>query len=488
MKHDAINALADGLSAMTAEDRAALAAKLSGGADLADVLTATAGPSGSSVAKVAARQSGTPSPSPEQADASPRGRTVLTAAGGLYGIPENTELTDRRAFATALALTLQRLDRKGPARGKVLVASASTEYPENRRLGENQEENAWILDSVTSPQALTATGGVCLPVNVDYAVPTWATAERPIRDALPSFQATRGGLRFVKPLDVGDWTAASSVWTAATDASPGVETKPVVAMTCGAEELVYVNAIPTRIGFGNMQSRFAPEQVAANTDLAIAAAARVAENNLLELIFASCVKGVTTGTASQLGAVRELLSSLGMVLAQQRQLHRLPSTQAFTCIMPRWLREELRIDLAREQAHAYGPGRDALAVTDAEIDTLFTARNIRPVWHFDSGPATESVSQLFEAAVKGAAKKFPAKASCYLFPEGAIQHLDAGRLDLGVVRDSTLDATNDYEVMVEVFESIAMRGYTGAALQVVVTLEATGASAALLDMKSKPPA
>jgi len=53
----------------------------------------------------------------------------------------------------------------------------------------------------------------------------------------------------------------------------------------------------------------------------------------------------------------------------------------------------------------------------------------------------------------------------YFFPEGVIQFLDAGRLDLGVVRDSTLDATNDYEKFVE---GIANRGYANSALQLVM--------------------
>jgi hypothetical protein len=45
-----------------------------------------------------------------------------------------------------------------------------------------------------------------------------------------------------------------------------------------------------------------------------------------------------------------------------------------------------------------------------------------------------------------------------LYPEGTFQFLDGGRLDLGVVRDNTLDATNDYVTFVETFESVAMRG------------------------------
>jgi hypothetical protein len=64
-----------------------------------------------------------------------------------------------------------------------------------------------------------------------------------------------------------------------------------------------------------------------------------------------------------------------------------------------------------------------------------------------------------------------------LFPEGAVQYLDGGRLDLGIVRDATLDATNDMEMFTEIFESLAMRSFTGGAIQYVSTLCASGASA-----------
>ena len=39
--------------------------------------------------------------------------------------------------------------------------------------------------------------------------------------------------------------------------------------------------------------------------------------------------------------------------------------------------------------------------------------------------------------------------SWLLYPEGSFQFLDGGRLDLGVVRDSTLDSSNDFETFVD---------------------------------------
>ncbi len=46
----------------------------------------------------------------------------------------------------------------------------------------------------------------------------------------------------------------------------------------------------------------------------------------------------------------------------------------------------------------------------------------------------------------------------FLFHEGAFVFLDGGMLDLGVVRDSTLNATNDFETFAETFEAAAFRG------------------------------
>ncbi len=63
----------------------------------------------------------------------------------------------------------------------------------------------------------------------------------------------------------------------------------------------------------------------------------------------------------------------------------------------------------------------------------------------------------------------------FLYVEGTFQFLDGGRLDLGVVRDSLLDATNDYETFVEVFENVAFRGLE--CYQVQSTIKPSGGSA-----------
>ena len=449
----------------------------------AEAVTASTKP-GSSVRRMAAAAA-KPKPSPESQPE--RSRTVLTASGALRGVDHGKPIEDRDQLATAMAETLGRMPRQGAPRGDVLLASARYAYPEERVLGSDAWENSRKMGAVTDPQALVASGGICLPVNVDYTVPTWATADRPLRDALPSFEATRGGLRYVQPPDIGALAGATGIWSEATDASPGASTKPVISIACGTEELVYVEAVSTRLGFGNMQSRFAPEQIAANTDLAVAAAARIAENNLLNLIAAACVSGVTQGTGGGvgLGATRDLLTGIYQAVAAYRNAHRIPRSQTITAIFPDWLNELVKIDMAREIGHQQDSSWNSLMISDAQVRELLSNAGLNPIFHLDGQPSSVSggVAQTF-AVQSGSTsiESFPSKMVWYLFPEGQIQFLDGGRLDLGVVRDSTLDATNDYETFVETFEGVAFRGFASGAIQYVSTLCANGTSAGTVDM------
>lgn len=419
---------------------------------------------------------------------SQRRRSVVVASGALRVQDQNKPIETREELAEAMATTLRRMSKNGPARGDVLVASAIYDYPEERQLGDSPEENTRKMELVArtlvdrETGALTATGGICQPVNVDYAVSTWATADRPLRDGLPAFQATRGGIRFVKPPDVGALAGATSIWTEATDAEPVEFTKAVLTIECGSEEHVFVEAIPTRLKFGNMFGKFAPEQVAANTDLAIAAAARVAEDNLLDLIAAQCVKGITNEVL--LGATRDLITVIQQTAAAYRQIHRIPRSQTLTMIVPDWIKELIKIDRAREIGH----GQDAsLMVTEQEVIDLIRNCGVNPIFHLDGqGEAVEGgVSQVFATPAKGAIKPFPTKMISYFFAEGMMQLLDGGRLDLGVVRDSTLDAVNDYETFVEPFEGIAFRGFTGGALQLETSLCASGGTAGTVSTAGK---
>ena len=470
------------------------------------------------------------------ASAAPRGTTggMATRMAAVHGPGQASPSAGSRSSASTVTLTasasggnttsgslLESSDQLGdlivdvlgqlapgrsPEPRRARIAQARWDYPEERQLGlDSTLANTRKLDAVCGLTAsrydrggaLVASGGICLPVNVDYGVPTWSTADRPLRDGLPAFQASRGGVRFVTPPDIGvpglAGTASGAglsvgIWTEATDANPAGATKPVWTVACGAEQLVYVNAVSTRVQFGNMESRFAPEQVAANTQQAIAVSAREAELELLTLMYsASFVKEVSIGT-QYLGAVRDVLSAVDLLKRQYLDGHRIPKTAAFTAVFPAWAMDMFKADLLRETAHDNAGPRDVLAVSDDQVDDLFRARGVNVIWTLEGlkagtyGNVTIGTTQQFGLFTTGNTPQWPGQTSSgafelawLLYVEGTYQFLDGGRLDLGVVRDSLLDSTNDYETFVEQFEAVAGRGID--AYGVVQTILPSGGSA-----------
>jgi hypothetical protein len=74
---------------------------------------------------------------------------------------------------------------------------------------------------------------------------------------------------------------------------------------------VLEDAVATRLGFGNMEGRFAPEWVAANTAVAVAAASKARELNLLSHIDAN---STLVNSVNLLGTARDLLATIDQVV------------------------------------------------------------------------------------------------------------------------------------------------------------------------------
>ena len=181
----------------------------------------------------------------------PSGR-VLTDAADLA-----REFRDRAHDAAGLA-----------ASGRHRVASIATQWPDDRRLGTDPVANGALIAAATSPQAITASGGICAPVNVRYEIEDVSTDERPVRDtALARFGADRGGVRFLPSPTLADVQDGVGVWTAETDETPGGLTKSCGTLTCPEQQEIVVDAITKCLNLGNFKIRYNNELVAA--DLAV---------------------------------------------------------------------------------------------------------------------------------------------------------------------------------------------------------------------------
>lgn len=356
---------------------------------------------------------------------------------------------------------------------KIVVASVQAEYPEDRRLGENMRENDALIAAVVGDEALVAAGGLCAPLEPYYGLTNISTADRPVRAGLTGFGADRGGIVYNEPPTLPDFSGAISQWTEANDTDPGSDgptTKPCLVVPCGDGREAMLYAVPRCLEFGNMGARAYPEQVEQATALTLAAHSRYAETLLLDQIKAGS-KQTTTG--QRLGAARDLLYSIGVAGAAYRSRHRMGSSTVLRLAIPQWAYDLVREDLAR----GLSTTGDSLAVADNVIGEYLRRRNVSPLLYMDS---PTDADQVFAGQNDNEGLlDFPDTVEWGLFHEGAWLYLDGGQLDLGLVRDSTLNRTNKYQLFAETFEGTAFVGIES--IWVTSNICANGAASGAVD-------
>ena len=390
---------------------------------------------------------------------------AITAGADIPGYTAGSPLDDMSAVAEAMAKRIHTLRRVNGGDGEQhIVASVSTSFPEARTLTQDAESNWAKVQAVTGPEALVAAGGHQAPFEVKYDIFGLGTTSRPVRDALPRFQADRGGIRFITPPVLSDYANAVGVWTAANDAAttPSPAAKASLTVTAASETTVATDAVTLQMQFGNLATRAYPELIARHNELGLIQHAREAEQNLLSKI-ADASTAVTT--SSLIGFGRDFLVQVGRAAAAYRSRHRLEADAPLRIIIPSWVKDAMAADLALAM-----PG-DSTLNAYAEIDGYLAARGVVVSYSLDQN--------VFGAQGATALVEFTDSFTWYLFAEGTFLFLDGGTLDLGIIRDSSLVGTNDYKMFVETFEGVAKVGIEG--LAITSTISVNGVAAALRD-------
>lgn len=383
-------------------------------------------------------------------------RARATSLAPIPTVAPGTEL-DRWSLAEASLELHKRLNRSSVT-GKTYVARFNYEYPEDRILRSDVAAgvNSAKIERVTEPTALTA-AGLCAPLETLYDINVVGVTQRPIRDALARFAVDRGGIQYRMPMDALVMTDGLGIWTVADD-----EADPLVPKTCAVidcpdvvDAVVYSTYLCLQ--YPNFSARFDREWVDATTRAAMVAWARFAENQLLSRILAGS-KLIYQDTV--VSATRDVLVAVDKTVAYYRNRHRLDSMVPLRMILPRWVLDLFRADLTR----GFPGDLDALAVADATIMGWFRARGVNVTFHLDGlAGATvngQAIPNQFYANVAAGAviPEFIDKIDAVLFAEGDWLYLDGGTLDLGLVRDSTLNSLNRYQQFVENFEGVAFNG------------------------------
>jgi len=418
---------------------------------------------------------------PAQAKARPRAAEKAYRIQGVTG-----ELANLDAAYNALA-DAWNSGMASPYGDRVRVARVQFEYPEDRVLSARDGEAVEAkIDAVVASgqkpdswtEGLVASGGWCAPFDIDYSISQTAGNQRPVTASLPRFQATRGGVRLTSPLppfftvnddlvELGvDADKFVTVWDADTDADPDGATKGIDTITCPEFSEFETAALVKRMRFSNFMSRAYPENVAVWTERVFAAHAHAGETLLLNGIKAASTQVTVPQT---FGAARDIAEAIKRAAAGYRSRHRNQNI-VLRALVPSWIVTLGDIDLLRATTsdpafltNGEGIFRQALSV--AGVNVTF----------YEDTPTT-GTSQVFGAQGANPLNPFPSEVQWGLYDEGHFLFLDGGTLDLGVVRDSSLNETNDYETFVETFEGLAVRG--SEALWITSGVCADGTSAA----------
>lgn len=397
---------------------------------------------------------------------------VITAAADIPGTPSGARLDGRSAIAEAM-IARRRGFGQVPAgySDRVPVATIHHRAPAERVLDADDPDANWRrIQAVVSEEALTAAGPLCAPATPMYDLEVFAVADRPVRGALPRFGADRGGIIFQRPPTLASINTAVGMITAAESAQGGTfAQKTCQVVTCPTSTEVDVNSQYACLQFDNLSARTYPEMVAAWSDLAVAAGAQMSETFLLDQIDAAS----TQVTAAQIaGAVSTLLPQIIQAAAALRNRHRMNPNRQMRVLLPSWAQDLLVTDMIRTGlSERYAP-------SIAGLEALLTARNITATYYID-GPT--GAAQVFGAQGAGALLTWPPTVAWYLYPEGSFLFLDSGTLDIGLVRDSVLNSTNDYQVFTETFENVAFVGIESLAVTSTVCANgAVGAAAATI--------
>jgi len=389
---------------------------------------------------------------------------AITAGADIPGYTAGSPMNNMIDVASAFEKRIHALRRVNGGDGEQhIVASIATQYPESRTLTTDAESNWAKVQAVTGPEALVASGGHSTPFEVKYDIFGLGTTARPLRDALPKFQADRGGIRFVTPPVLSSYANAVGIWTAANDSAetPNPAAKLSLTVTAAGENTVATDAVTLQLQFGNLMTRAYPELIARHNELGLIQHAREAEGQILTRLTALSTAVTST---SLIGVARDFLVQLGRAAANYRGRHRLEADAPLRVIAPYWIKDAMVADLA-----IAAPGDNTLNAA-AEIDAYIASRNINITYHIDS---------FSDAQGANAMNEFADTFVWYMFAEGTFLFLDGGTLDLGVIRDSTLVGTNDYKMFVETFEGVAKVGVES--LVVTSTISVNGVAAALRD-------
>lgn len=346
--------------------------------------------------------------------------------------------------------------RQGDPYGGVQVASIANEYehvfsPESGP--DAIEAYRESLRAKLNPErfaAMVAGGGWCAPSEIRYSFFNLA-CEAGMID-LPTFGVQRGGIAYpVSPTladastpDLAPFEAAFSnatvpwLWTEADDilTVTGSTNKPCIRVPCSTMDNRRLECYGICLTAGNLADNAWPESTANFIRLLNSAHYRASNARYIATIVTLAGTAVTGCTAAGSGWTSPILNNAELAAIDYRTRYGMCDTDTMEVVFPYWALVGVRADLGKRM------GQSIFQVTDQMVADWFSTRNIRVQFVSDW--------QVRATGYPGAATaitQLPQLVQMLVFAPGSIARGNGMSLNLGVVRDSTLNAENDHTAL-----------------------------------------
>jgi hypothetical protein len=379
----------------------------------------------------------------------PRSEPVLVASADIPGFTSGGKLENLDALVAAVQSRAHSIPitSRGDDAPRYTVASLLRDHKYNLGLDSTPADVNAVLTAATNPDILIAAGGWCAPSEISYDFYN-IVCEDGMLD-IPTVGINRGGIRFPTSPSFADVTASEAMWrwTETQDIAAITGTAQSGTKTCGRvpcpgfnEERLACDGICLTVG--NLTEDAYPEVIANYTRLLFAAHAHKVNRLRIEQLqsFASTPSVTGTFGAAGSGLVAPVLNSLALNAQDYRSRYAMCQDAVLEVLAPKWLRAGMRSDLRRRM----GASTDQLAMSDARLMELFDAENIRVQWVSDYQERTSGFPGYYVDTTTPILTTWPSTVEFLMWAPGTVVLGQGMRLDLGIIRDSVLNATNDF--------------------------------------------
>jgi hypothetical protein len=382
----------------------------------------------------------------------PEKRLAVTASVDIPGVAHGGELPTLRSLADVVARKAKSMPVTQGQPSEQLVASIRNDFGHTVDDRTSRGEMKELIEYLTGPdkqQALVAGGGWCAPSEIRYDFFNIACEDGLID--LPTFGVSRGGIQFPTSPSLADALGGGTafagfaatlsnestpfLWTEADDiaAATGDPTKPCIRVPCPDFEEVRLECYGYCLTAGNLTDDAFPEATANMLQLLMAAHAHVINARLIAQMLLASSATTTVGGEVDDSAAPRIYNAVGMAATDYRARYGMCIDDVLEVVLPYWVREVIRADLA------WKAGVDLQAVGNSEVDSYFVARNVRVQWVNDW--QVRGSGQFGNATPMEA---WPTTVDFLIYAAGTFIHGNGLSLDLGVIRDSVLNETNDH--------------------------------------------